>query len=212
MPQRDLYHQAVRNALTRDGWMITSDPYYLTYGGERGYVDLGATGTLAATLHDHTIAVEVKSFLGPSPIAELEQAIGQYLVYASWMRRTEDRLMETLIASDPTKQARYCNLVRQLIEHDAQTTRPSHGEVEALVLIDERQGSYMLLYLGWSGNVRHHDSIIHARVRDGKVWIEHDGTSEGFANALTAAGIPAEDIVLAFHHPRKRPYTGFAAG
>jgi hypothetical protein len=29
-----------------------------------------------------------------------------------------------------------------LIEHDAQRIRPSHGEVEALALADERQGSY----------------------------------------------------------------------
>jgi hypothetical protein len=103
-------------------------------------------------------------------------------------------------------------IVRRLIEHDAQRIRPSHGDVEALALVDERQGSYMLLYVGWSGNVRHHDIIIHVRVRAGKVWIEHDGSAEGFATALIAAGIPADDIVLAFHHPRKRPSTGFAEG
>lgn len=118
--------------------------------------------------------------------------------------------MEAVIMHDPTKQARYATIVRRLIEHDAQTTHPSHGDVEALALIDERQSSYLLLYLGWSGTVRHHDIIIHARVRAGKVWIECDGTAEGFATALQAAGIPADDIVLAFHHPHKRPFTGFA--
>ena len=61
-------------------------------------------------------------------------------------------------------------------------------------------------------NMRHHDVIIHTRLRAGKVWIEHDGTAEGFATTLVAAGIPPEDIVLAFQHPRKRPHTGFATG
>ena len=33
---------------------------------------------------------------------------------------------------------------------------------------------------------------------------------EGIATALLAAGVPKEDIVLAFHSPEKRKYTEFA--
>ena len=40
---------------------------------------------------------------------------------------------------------------------------------------------------------------------------QHDGTEEGIANRLVAQGVPKEHIVLAFHAPYKRPYTGFAA-
>ena len=87
MPQRDLYHQQVKQALVNDGWTITDDPYRLSFGGERGYIDLGAA--VAAVLGSRTIAVEVKSFVGSSTVADLEQAVGQYLVYASWMRRTD---------------------------------------------------------------------------------------------------------------------------
>jgi hypothetical protein len=32
------------------------------------------------------------------------------------------------------------------------------------------------------------------------------------ANELVDAGIPREQIVLAFHHPKKRKYTEFAVG
>jgi hypothetical protein len=32
------------------------------------------------------------------------------------------------------------------------------------------------------------------------------------ANELVALGVPKEDIVLAFHAPYKRQYTGFAVG
>jgi hypothetical protein len=42
------------------------------------------------------------------------------------------------------------------------------------------------------------------------VWIQHDATDVGIANELLARGVPKEDIVLAFHPPYKRPYTGFA--
>ena len=43
-----------------------------------------------------------------------------------------------------------------------------------------------------------------------KIWIESDGTEEGIATHFLDAGVPKDDIVLAFHSPRKRPYTGFA--
>lgn len=53
--------------------------------------------------------------------------------------------METIDISDATKQAHYGAIVRQLIEHDARTARPSHGDIEVLVLVDEHLGSYMLV-------------------------------------------------------------------
>jgi len=57
--------------------------------------------------------------------------------------------------------------------------------------------------------VRHQDIILHLRVRDEKIWIEYDGTVEGIAHILVTRGVPAADIVLAFQHPRKRPFSGF---
>jgi hypothetical protein len=32
MPAKDIYHDAVKNALIKDGWTITADPYYIIYG------------------------------------------------------------------------------------------------------------------------------------------------------------------------------------
>lgn len=52
--------------------------------------------------------------------------------------------------------------------------------------------------------------MLHLDIIDGKVWIQHDGTEEGVASELTAAGIPKESIVLGFRHPRVREHTGFA--
>ena len=117
--------------------------------------------------------------------------------------------METLALPTSEKTLHYRAVVRDLLRADAEMIQPSHGSIETLVLVDEKQDSYMLLYLGWSGSVRHHDVIIHIRIRDEKIWIERDGTAEGFATTLVTAGVPAEDIELAFHHPRKRLLTGF---
>lgn len=83
MPARDRYHHQVKTALQRDGWTITHDPLKLKWGAKDMYVDLGAEQLLAAEKDTCKIAVEVKSFLGPSEIADLEQALGQFVLYSS---------------------------------------------------------------------------------------------------------------------------------
>ncbi|HTE19729.1 MAG TPA: XisI protein [Armatimonadota bacterium] len=88
--------------------------------------------------------------------------------------------------------------------------KPSYGEVEAELVFDDERGHYELLYTGWDGYRRIHGSVVHIDVRDGKVWIQHDGVEDGIADELLAAGIPPEHIVLAFQHPHKRQYSGFA--
>jgi XisI protein len=44
---------------------------------------------------------------------------------------------------------------------------------------------------------------------DEKVWIQYDSTSSPVADALLAARIPREAIVLGFHPPELRQYTDF---
>ncbi len=81
MPARDADHDHVRRALEQDGWSITHDPYHLRYGGRNFLVDLGAERLLAARRGREMIAVEIKSFVGLSVVADLEQALGQYVLY-----------------------------------------------------------------------------------------------------------------------------------
>jgi hypothetical protein len=83
MPRKDIIHQAVKNAVLKDGWTITADPYILEYGAEDLFVDLAAERLLAAERGAEKIAVEIKSFLGRSPINDLENALGQYALYLS---------------------------------------------------------------------------------------------------------------------------------
>lgn len=84
MPAKDLYHDTVVRALRADGWRITHDPLFLSYGGRDIYIDLGAEReVLAAERGEQKIAVETKSFLGLSPVHDLHEAIGQYQVYRS---------------------------------------------------------------------------------------------------------------------------------
>ena len=90
MPARDTYHDAVVHALTADGWTITDDPLSLEYGDRDLYVDLGAERmTLGAEKAGRKIAVEIKSFLGPSPVHDLQEALGQYGMYLAILAESE---------------------------------------------------------------------------------------------------------------------------
>jgi len=52
------------------------------------FIDLGAERLIAAEKDAFKIAVEVKSFIADSPLAALEQAVGQYVVYHDVMEAT----------------------------------------------------------------------------------------------------------------------------
>jgi hypothetical protein len=81
-------------------------------------------------------------------------------------------------------------------------------EVETIFL--PAQGYYQLMSVGWHGQHRIHGCPLQVDVKNGKIWIQHDGTEEGIANRLVAAGVPKEDIVLAFQSPLERKFGDFA--
>ncbi len=86
---KDLIHDAVREALKHDGWTITHEQYSIRYKTLKLTVDLAAQRTIAAERADRKIAVEVKSFLSPSPVQDLKLAFGQYIIYLGVLEVTE---------------------------------------------------------------------------------------------------------------------------
>jgi XisH protein len=89
MPARDFYHDAVKNALIKDGWTITDDFFKLRIGNRNASIDLAAEKLIVAERGVEKIAVEVKNFIGPSPLTELERAWGQYFLYARTLQKRE---------------------------------------------------------------------------------------------------------------------------
>lgn len=88
MPAIDLYHDAVKRALIKEGWNITHDPFHLRWGRKDMYVVLGAKRLLVAERAEQKIAVEVKSFISDSEMQAFRDAIGQFAIYRSVLRRT----------------------------------------------------------------------------------------------------------------------------
>ncbi len=87
---RDQFHQAVREALEKDGWTITDDPFKLKVINTPDYeIDLGAEKMVAAKKGNEKIAVEVKSFIGQSVAYQFHAALGQYLNYLALLEIQE---------------------------------------------------------------------------------------------------------------------------
>jgi hypothetical protein len=119
MPADDAIKPAVVNALIKDGWTITHDPYRIEVGTDNLYVDLAAERELlAAERGVERIAVEVKSFLAASLLREFQLALGQFLLYQSAMKRVEPDRKLVVAVSDTV----YANLTARtavdLVLHD----------------------------------------------------------------------------------------------
>ncbi|WP_366048383.1 element excision factor XisH family protein [Microcoleus sp. PH2017_11_PCY_U_A] len=65
------------------------------------FVDLGAKKLLAAEREGQRIAVEIKSFVGKSPVRDWENAIGQYSLYLKILsKRESDRALYLAITEE----------------------------------------------------------------------------------------------------------------
>ena len=98
---RDLIHDIVREALEKDGWTITHDPYRMENYDPAWEIDVAAEKLIAAERDKDKIAVEAKSFLELSFGNEFHKILGQYLNYLSALKRLEpDRKLYVAVPSD----------------------------------------------------------------------------------------------------------------
>jgi hypothetical protein len=98
---KDMFHQAVKNALVKEQWTITADPLRFQYGDVNFQVDLGAERLFSADRGNEKIAVEIKSFLNPSAVTDFYGALGQFLSYRLALETIEpDRLLYLAIPAD----------------------------------------------------------------------------------------------------------------
>jgi len=89
MPAKDIYHNEVKNALIKDGWTITYDPYIIKYEDAELYADLAAEKPIVAERQGQKIVVEIKSFVSKSLMYDFHNALGQYIVYRNLIQLTE---------------------------------------------------------------------------------------------------------------------------
>ncbi len=109
------------------------------------------------------------------------------------------------------KLAQYSQIIKQILtKYIELCQKDSNKPIESFLITDEIKKHYIWMNLGWQNGERITGMTVYVRLRDGKFWIEEDWTEEGIATDLVRAGVPKEDIVLAFHEPKMRQYTDFA--
>ena len=142
MPERDRYHGVVKRALVKDGWTITHDPFVLPFGEYNLFVDLGAETPIAAEREGRRIAVEIRSFLGLSPVTELERAVGQYALYDAVLAETEpERALYLAVSVEAHRGVFQKALGRLIVERQGAKLLVFDPEKEAIVEWVERPGT-----------------------------------------------------------------------
>jgi XisI protein len=104
---------------------------------------------------------------------------------------------------------KYRQIIRTVLKPYADISY-ANVDVKNRAAFDTETDQYIILSEGWENSQQLHGVLIHIEIMDGKVWIQMDGTEDGIASELIQLGISKEDIVLGFHEPSIRPYTGFA--
>ena len=96
MPAKDLYHEPCVRALQKDGWTITHDPLTVSVGKTDLMIDLGAERIVGAERNGERIAVEIKSFIKLSPVQDLKEAVGQFVLYEGALAESPQNIDRTL--------------------------------------------------------------------------------------------------------------------
>ena len=82
-------------------------------------------------------------------------------------------------------------------------------DIQQQTVFDRACDPYLLMSLGWD-RTRVHGCLVHVDIIGNKLWIQRDGTEDGTALDLEAAGIPKDRIVLGFRSPEVRKHSGYA--
>lgn len=108
----------------------------------------------------------------------------------------------------------YRNIVQRMLTAYAQqvseSTPQSQPEIETEVVFDQERDHYQLVNVGWQHGRRVYGCVLHIDIRQGKVWIQHNGTETRVAEELVQFGIPPDQIVLGFQSPAQRQLSDFA--
>lgn len=104
---------------------------------------------------------------------------------------------------------RYREVVEKILK-DYADFLGSDDQIQVELVFDRERDRYLLVETGWENGYRVYGTLLHIDIIDNKLWIQHDGTEEGIALELVAAGISKEYIVLAFKSLERRKHTEFA--
>ncbi len=104
-------------------------------------------------------------------------------------------------------QTKIQNLLSELAAYGS-----NDNEVESQLIFDVERNHYQLARVGWRNKHRIYGCVVHIDIKDGKIWIQHNGTEFDIAVRLAEMEIDRQDIVNGFHTTYMRQFTEFSVG
>ena len=106
----------------------------------------------------------------------------------------------------------YRKHIQRLLK-DRAGMKSANPAMETQLIFDTERDHYQIVHTGWkSSSKRTYGCAVHVDIKDGKIWVQHDGSEVAIADQLAELGVPKKDIVLAYQAPHVRKYTDFAEG
>ena len=105
-----------------------------------------------------------------------------------------------------TKHRQY---IQQLLAEESQGKTLGGDIIESETVFDVVKDRYLLIDLGWKGNKRIYNCVLHVEIREDKIWIQRNQTDTLIADELIAKGVAKDDIILGLQPPSIREYSDF---
>jgi XisI protein len=108
----------------------------------------------------------------------------------------------------------YKKIARNLILEIAAMTTDEPNGAETQIITDDEHGHYILFGVGWEKEKWFYATFLHIDVKpNGKIWIQHNGTSLQIGTMLEERGIAKNEIVFGYKSPATRELMdGYAVG
>ena len=108
------------------------------------------------------------------------------------------------------KTTRYQNIIIDYLNEFANFGKPRPG-IEKELIVDCERNHFQFVTKGWQDRKTLVYIVgLHLDIKDEKIWIWQNNTDAFVGDELVERGVLKSDIVLAFHAPKERQYTGFA--
>lgn len=107
------------------------------------------------------------------------------------------------------KIATYQKIIKKLMT-DYINDCSKRDDVDRKLIFDTENNHYQLVNVGWENEHRIYGCILHFDIKNGKIWLQYNGTEIDFAEELVKQKVPHEDIVIGFHSPFMRQFTEYA--
>jgi hypothetical protein len=103
----------------------------------------------------------------------------------------------------------YRQIIKQLLQEYASDDY-NRNDVERELIFDSEHDHYQIVNVGWENDHRIYGCILHFDIKQGKIWLQYNGTEIDFAEELVKQGVPTQDIVIGFHSPFMRQFTKYS--